>query len=68
MLEAAFRQYSQLVNNSDDDINNSVMVNILLAVSRYLAAHSPTIRSQNRTYEIANQLHHGEQLFEERTT
>jgi hypothetical protein len=68
MLEAAFRQYSQQVNNSDDDINNSGMVNILLAVSRYLAAHSPTIRSQNRTYQIANQLHHGEQLFEERTT
>jgi hypothetical protein len=64
MHEAAFRQYSQLVKNGDDDTNVSAKVNILLAASRYLAAHSPTMRSQNRTYQIANQLHHGEQLFE----
>jgi hypothetical protein len=68
MLEAAFRQCSQLVTNNDNDINDSAKVNILLAASRYLAAHSPTMRSQNRTYQIANQLHHGEQLFEERAT
>ena len=63
MLEGAYRQYSLL----DDDGNNGARVNILLAASRYLAAHSPTMRSQDRTYQIANQLHHGEQLFEEIT-
>jgi hypothetical protein len=63
MLEGAYRQYSLL----DDDGNNAARVNILLAASRYLAAHSPTMRSQDRTYQIANQLHHGEQLFEEKT-
>jgi nitrite reductase/ring-hydroxylating ferredoxin subunit len=63
MLEGAYRQYSLL----DDDGNNTARVNILLAASRYLAAHSPTMRSQDRTYQIANQLHHGEQLFEEIT-
>jgi len=63
MIEGAFRQYSLL----DDDGNNAARVNILLAASRYLAAHSPTMRSQDRTYQIANQLHHGEQLFEEIT-
>jgi hypothetical protein len=63
MIEAAYRQYSLL----DNEDNNSTRVNILLAVSRYLAAHSPTMRSQDRTYQIANQLHHGEELFEEIT-
>ena len=56
MIEAAYRQYSLL----DNEDNNSTRVNILLAASRYLAAHSPTMRSQDRTYQIANQLHHGE--------
>ncbi len=63
MIEAAYRQYS-LMDNED---NNSTRVNMLLAASRYLAAHSPTMRSQDRTYQIANQLHHGEELFEEIT-
>jgi hypothetical protein len=68
MLEAACRQYSILVNekNYDRDNNNTnslPMMNIFLAVSKYLAVHSPTMRSQIRIYQIANQLHHGEQLF-----
>jgi hypothetical protein len=33
-------------------------------MGRYLAAHSPTMRSQDRTYKIASQLHNGKQLFE----
>jgi hypothetical protein len=73
MLEAACRQYSLLVheknydrddNDDNDDNNNntnsSPRMNIFLAVSKYLAAHSPTMRSQIRT---PNQLHHGEQLL-----
>ena len=67
MMEAAFRQYS-LLDNDNNDGNNTAKVNILLAASRYLAAHSPTMRSQGRTYQIANQLHQGEQLFEENTS
>ena len=63
MIEAAYRQYSLLGNEG----KNAARVNILLAASRYLAAHSPTMRSQDRTYQIANQLHKGEQLFEEIT-
>ena len=61
MIEGAYRQYSLL----HDEANNAARMNILLAASRYLSAHSPTMRSQDRTYQIANQLHHGEQLFEE---
>jgi len=67
MIEGAYRQYS-LLENDNNDGNNAARVNILLAASRYLAAHSPTMRSQGRTYQIANQLHHGEQLFEEKIT
>ena len=63
MIEAAFRQYSIL--SYEQDTVNSQRTNILIAAARYLAAHSPTTRSQGRTYQIATQLHHGEDLFEE---
>ena len=63
MIEAAFRQYSLL--SYEDNIVNPQRTYILVAAARYLAAHSPTMRSQGRTYQIANQLHHGEHLFEE---
>jgi hypothetical protein len=63
MTEAAFRQYS--IISCEQDIVNSQRTNILIAAARYLAAHSPTTRSQGRTYQIATQLHHGEELFEE---
>jgi nitrite reductase/ring-hydroxylating ferredoxin subunit len=62
MIEAAYGQYSLLAN--EEGSYNSATVHLLLAASRYLAAHSPTMRSQGRTYQIATQLYHGEQLFE----
>jgi hypothetical protein len=70
MIEGAYRQYPVLDSdaNNDSNGNNAARVNILLAAFRYLAAHSPTMRSQGRTYQIADQLHHGEQLFEDKTT
>jgi hypothetical protein len=65
MIEAAFRQYS-FVSSADDSEDDSTTrgANILVAAARYLAAHSPTMRSQGHTYQIANQLYHGEHLFE----
>jgi nitrite reductase/ring-hydroxylating ferredoxin subunit len=66
MIEAVFRQYS-LVSTDDDENNNNnstTRAHILVAAARYLAAHSPTMRSQGHTYQIANQLYHGEHLFE----
>lgn len=36
----------------------------LIAAARYLAAHAPTSRAQNQTYQIALRLHRGEKLFE----
>jgi nitrite reductase/ring-hydroxylating ferredoxin subunit len=60
MIEAGFRQYSLLaVHNTDE------RTNILIAIARYLASHSPTMRVQERTYQIANQLYQGERLFED---
>jgi nitrite reductase/ring-hydroxylating ferredoxin subunit len=64
MVEATFRQYSLIAEDNDtDDVQTKV--NILVAAIRYLAAHAPTMRSQGRIYHIANQLYHGESLFEE---
>jgi nitrite reductase/ring-hydroxylating ferredoxin subunit len=60
MIEAAFRQYSLL---SVEDA--AARKNILIAAARYLASHTPTMRVQERTYQIANQLYHGERLFED---
>ena len=37
----------------------------LIATARYLAAHSPTVRAQGQTWNIASRLHRGERLFEE---
>ena len=39
--------------------------NALVATARYLAAHSPTVRAQGQTWNIATRLHRGDRLFEE---
>lgn len=57
-MEAAFKQYSLLGDRDDRD-------RVLVAAARYLAAHAPTMRSQEQTYQIAHRLHRGERLFEE---
>jgi len=67
MIEAVFRQYSLAStddNYQDNDVNSATRTHMLVAAARYLAAHSPTMRSQGRTCQIANQLYHGEHLFE----
>ena len=57
-VEAAFRQYTLLQGTRDAR-------NVLIAATRYLAAHSPTVRAEGQTYHIARRLHRGEKLFEE---
>ncbi len=57
-VEAAFRQYQYLCNQPEG-------VHVLVAAIRYLAAHSPTVRAQGQTYQIAQRLHQGARLFEE---
>ena len=66
MIEAVFRQYSLLSADSNKNEDDSTAIVLLLtAATRYLAAHSPTMRSQGHTYQIANQLYHGAHLFQE---
>jgi hypothetical protein len=37
----------------------------LIAAARYLAAHAPTVRAQEQTFDIARRLHRGERLYED---
>jgi nitrite reductase/ring-hydroxylating ferredoxin subunit len=57
-IEAAFGQYARLRGTAAG-------VHVLVAAARYLAAHSPTMRSQGQTYDIARRLSRGEILYEE---
>ncbi len=57
-VEAAFRQYTLLRETKAG-------VHVLVAAARYLAAHAPTMRSQEQTYEMAHRLHKGDHIFEE---
>ncbi len=56
-IEAAFRQYARLRETKAG-------IHVLVAATRYLAAHAPTRRSQGQTYEMAEKLHLGERVFE----
>ena len=57
-IEAAFRQYS-ILEGTD------AAAHVLIATTRYLAAHAPTARAQAQTYRIALRLNRGEQVFDE---
>jgi nitrite reductase/ring-hydroxylating ferredoxin subunit len=57
-IEAAFAQYARLRDTTSG-------AHVLVAAARYLAAHSPTMRSQEQTYDIARRLSRGEILYEE---
>lgn len=56
-VETAFNQYHLLKGRPEAD-------HALIAAARYLAAHAPTPRAQNQTYQIALRLHRGEKVFE----
>ena len=57
-LEAAFRQFS-ILKGTD------AAGHVLIATTRYLAAHAPTARAQAQTYRIALRLNRGDQVFDE---
>lgn len=56
-IEAAYHQYEHLRGTPAG-------THVLVAAARYLAAHSPTVREQGQTYQIAYRLHRGDRLFE----
>ena len=57
VCEAAVRQFRQ----SEDRHQGG---HFLIAATRYLAAHSPTVRAVGQTFEIAARLLRGEALHE----
>ena len=57
-VEAAFHQYELLKGTPE-------AAHVLIAATRYLAAHSPTTRSQGQEFQVAYRLGRGERLFEE---
>ncbi len=57
-VEAAVSQHALLRGSAAG-------THVLVAAARYLAAHSPTMRSQGQTYDIARRLSRGEVLHEE---
>ncbi len=56
-VEAAFRLYHQIGDGPEG-------AHVLIAAARYLAAHAPTVRAQDQTYQIAARLQRGDRLFE----
>lgn len=56
VLEAAVRQYHQLPAPLGG--------HVLVGAARFLAAHSPTMRSRGRTWEVACRLHRGETVHD----
>ena len=60
MLEAGVRQFGELGNTDQGR-------HILIAVARYLAAHSPTERAAMQTVDIARRLMRGGELHQEAT-
>ncbi|MGC4043199.1 MAG: Rieske (2Fe-2S) protein [Armatimonas sp.] len=58
MVEAGVRQYRAWIGQPEADA-------ILIAVARYVAAHSPTARARLQTARIALRLHRGDAMHEE---
>jgi nitrite reductase/ring-hydroxylating ferredoxin subunit len=58
VVEAAARQFALFPGTPAG-------THAMIAAARYLAAHSPTVRAQGQTYQIARRLSRGEHLFEE---
>ena len=56
-VAAAFQQYEALRHQEAG-------IYVLVATTRYLAAHSPTMRSQGQTYEMAARLQRGDRVYE----
>ena len=60
-LEAGVRQFHEWRGEAEGG-------NVLIAITRFLAAHSPTERSQFQTAAIARRLHKGGKIYEDETT
>ncbi len=57
IVDAAFRQYQARRGTESGR-------HVLIGLSRFLAAHSPTPRAEGQTYQIALRLHRGEEIYQ----
>ena len=57
IYEAGLRQYRRFAGSSLGD-------HVLTGVTRFLTAHSPTVRATGQTFHTAERLHRGEALYE----
>ncbi|UOE92043.1 Rieske 2Fe-2S domain-containing protein [Alkalihalobacillus sp. LMS39] len=64
MFEAALREHENW-NGENSSIATRAQETMILAMTRYIAAHAPTARELPHTASIAMRLHRGEKLFEE---
>jgi len=64
MYEAAVAEFD-CWSERTDSFANRMQLAMLLACTRYLAAHAPTARETPHTARIAWRLHRGERLFED---
>jgi nitrite reductase/ring-hydroxylating ferredoxin subunit len=64
MVEAAFQQKTELQRLQVLDGIKPISY-VLIAATRYLAAHTPSARAQGQTFEIALRLNKGGKLYEE---
>ena len=64
MYEAAIAEYDRWASESGT-FAEKARETLILAVTRYLAAHAPTSRETPHTATIAWRLHRGEKLFED---
>jgi len=65
-VEAAFAQHELLRGaHSTGSGQAPEATHALIAAARYLAAHAPTVRAEGQTFQIAERLHRGENLYEE---
>ena len=58
IVDAGFRQYQGRRGTEPGR-------HVLIGMARFLAAHAPTPRAVNQTYQIALRLHRGEEIFRE---
>ena len=56
--EAGLRQYKRFIGSPLGD-------DVLIGVTRFLTAHSPTVRATGQTFHTAERLHRGEALHED---
>ena len=58
IVDAGFKQYLERKGTEAGR-------HVLTAMTRFLAAHYPTTRAVDQTFQIAVRLHHGEELYQE---